>query len=703
MAQTKPVFFHIFWHQHQPWYVIPGSSQSIMPWVRLHGVKDYYDIAWLSREYEGWKQTINLVPSLLDQIQRYADGSLTDESWTLSQKSARDLTLDEKKKILERFFDAHAPRMIHPFPRYDELLRKRGRSPGKAADRFTDQDILDLQVWHNLTWIDPIWRENPELPLRDLIKKQRDFSEDDKQTILNIQREILKKIIPIHRDLFLQGKIQLTCSPYYHPILPLLCNTAIATVSNPRDPVPDPSFSAPDDAQWHIQEGIADFVRIMGFLPSGMWPSEGSVSDAACALMARNKIPFFATDEGILFRSTFINNGGEQDRSQLYRLHCLETREGKIDCAFRDHGLSDLIGFVYQNWNAKDAARDFISHLKTIGNSWNDKIPPLVSVILDGENCWEFYPRDGHDFLRYLIEGILHDPQIIPTTVPEFRKQYPAEPTLRSIHPGSWINSNFRIWIGHQEDNSAWHFLRQAREALVRKEPKLDETTRRTAWNMLHIAEGSDWFWWYGDINSSAHEMLFDQLFRSHLIYLYEQIGVPVPETLRRPIKQPKKALIGGGILFHQPVINSRRGGYYEWVGTHSIAAASGGGAMHQAKEEVEATLHYGRLNKFLTLYVQFKQETPLRDNCRVQLHITKPLVQSLTISPSPNQDRVKQTDNTFEAIVDLQEAGIDPRQEAWFFLEFEPEGEASFTIPHGSELYLHGYNAANASLYWFV
>ncbi|MGC9328600.1 MAG: hypothetical protein ACP5I1_13270, partial [Candidatus Hinthialibacter sp.] len=508
-------------------------------------------------------------------------------------------------------------------------------------------------------------------------------------------------IIPIHRELKQEGKIELTCSPYYHPILPLLCDTSIATISNPRDPAPDPPFSHPEDAQWHIQEGIAEFEKIMGFRPAGMWPSEGSVSDQVCALLAQEQIPFFATDEAILFHSTLFP-GETSDRRQLYRLHRLETPEGEIDCVFRDHGLSDLIGFVYQSWNPKEAARDFISHLKAIGKDGSNAAPPLVSVILDGENCWEFYPRDGHDFLRYLIEGILADPQIIPTTVPEYQKEYPASPTLKSIFPGSWINANYRIWIGHQEDNSAWHFLRQAREALVEREADLDEKARETAWKMLHIAEGSDWFWWYGDINASAHDMLFDQLFRDHLIYLYEQIGAPAPEALKRPIKQSKKVLKGGGILFRKPVLDGHQRGYYEWVGTRSITVKSGGGAMHQA-DEMEAVIHYGRLNKYLCLFVQFQQEVALRSNWQVRVHITKPLNKSFSISVNQQKEEVDVANNHFEAMLDLQEIGIEPQQEAWFYLEFESENEPPFSLPHGSELYMQGYNAANASLYWFL
>jgi alpha-amylase/alpha-mannosidase (GH57 family) len=700
MTSSKPVFLHIMWHQHQPWYVEPGSKRCVMPWVRLHGVKDYYDIAWLSKEYDGWKQTINLVPSLLEQLQRYTDGSLTDEYWELSCKPANHLTNEEKKKILQCFFDAHAPRMIHPFPRYDELFRKRGRSAATAVDRFSEQDIRDLQVWHNLSWIDPIWRENPDLPLRALIKKQKNFTEEDKHQVLDIQNVILKKIIPLHQELYNKGKIQLTCSPYYHPILPLLCDTSIAQVSNPHDPVPEPAFANQEDAEWQVREGVKAFKRIIGADPVGMWPSEGSVSDQACAIMAQEQVSFFASDEAILLQSDFIH-GKTPDRSELYRLHRLETAKGEIDCVFRDHGLSDLIGFVYQNRDPKEAAKDFISHLKNIGDNWNDKTPPLVNVILDGENCWEFYARDGHDFLRYFIEGILKEPQVVSTTVPEYRELYPAKTTLKSIHPGSWINSNYRIWIGHQEHNAAWHFLRQAREKLVEKEDQLDEEVRATAWEMLHICEGSDWFWWYGDINSSQHDMLFDHLFRVHLIHLYEQIGEPAPTSLHKPIKQAKKVLEAGGILFRQPTLGRGKQGYYDWVGTQAISTKSGGGAMHQA-DEFEADIRYGRLNNSLSLHVSFKDKTPLQDQCQIRLNITKPVSKTITITPAKQQDAVK-GNNSLEAVIDLNEIGLEEKQEAWFYLEFEPNQEPAFVLPHGGELYLHGYSASNASLHWFL
>lgn len=702
MTPIQPVYLNIHWHQHQPWYVQPGTREAVLPWVRLHGIKDYYDIAWLCQRYEEWKQTINLVPALLEQIQMYVDGSLTDRALELSRKPAADLNSEEKTEILSRFFDAHAPRMIHPYPRYDELFRKRGASAAAALQRYTVEDFRDLQVWFNLTWVDPLWREDPGLPLAGLIKKQRGFTEEEKQQVLDVQREILAKIIPLHCQLHQQGNLELTCSPYFHPILPLLCDNAAAKVSNPMDPVPEPPFAFPEDAEWHIQEGIKAFEQIMGCRPAGMWPSEGSVSDEACGLMAKAGMPFFAADEGILFRSRFIQAGKEPGRDELYRLHRLQTAHGEIDCVFRDHGLSDLIGFTYQRWDAQEAATDFIAHLKAIGQNWTREMPPLVSVILDGENCWEYYPRDGHDFQRYLIEGILNDPQIQPVTVPEYRALYPPEPTLRSIFPGSWINSNFRIWIGHQEDNAAWHFLRQAREVLLEKQNGLDGEARRDAWRLLHIAEGSDWFWWYGDENVSTQEMLFDSLFRNHLIHLYARLGLPAPEGLKRPIKQPRRVLKGGGILFHAPIAMGRAKGYYPWVGAQLVSSNSGGAAMRQAKD-VEADLLYGRLNKSLVFHVEFKDGTRLDEHSRVSLQITKPVMITIPVNPPRGADTARIQNARLEGVVDLEAAGIAPTQEAWFYLEFESKDRSAFSIPGGSEVYLPGFTAANSSLYWFM
>jgi alpha-amylase/alpha-mannosidase (GH57 family) len=697
----KEIYLHVLWHQHQPWYLDPTSKTSIMPWVRLHGVKDYYDIAWLSQEYEGWKQTINLVPSLLKQLQLYTQGELTDSFLENSRKPAAELSQEEKLDILNNFFAGYTPQMVHPFPRYDELYRKRHHS-ADAVDQFSTQDYLDLQVWHNLTWIDPIWRDNPNYPLKSLLEKQRDFTEEDKQAVLTMHEEILAQVIPIHKKLYQEKKIDLTTTPYFHPILPLLCNSTIAQISNPGDPVPTPPFAFPEDADWQIGEGLNYFESIFGFRPQGMWPSEGSVSDSACALMAKAGVSFFATDEAILYRSTFFDPKKSMQSETLYQLHRLATAHGEIDCVFRNHSLSDRIGFVYQSWHPKEAAKDFVTHIKDCVKNWSHSTPPLVNVILDGENCWEFYPRDGHDFLRYTIEAILKDSQIQTTTVPEYRKKHPAKASIQSIYPGSWINHNFRIWVGHHEDNAAWHFLRLARETLSEHESQLDPATKEEAWKLLHIAEGSDWFWWYGDDNQSSYEDLFDSLFRSHIAAIYQLLGLVAPEALKRPIKQPKKVEKGGGIFFYQPDISAKQRRYYDWVGARKIMAKGSGGAMHQASDHA-AGLRYGRFDGNLCFTVSLEDKKLLKKDISVLIHITKPVIKTVSVYPAEGTHQSILCKKRIEGIVDLHALQITPEEEIWFFLQINADSESAFTIPDGSELYLQGYTEANASIYWFV
>jgi len=699
---SQPIYLNVYWHQHQPWYFKPESKYALMPWVRLHGVKDYYDMAGLCNEFSGWKQTVNLVPSLLRQIKLYTDEGATDQYLELSRKAPADLTTEEKRTALDFLFHGHAPRMILPYPRYDELYHKRGNSVDDAIKRFSDQDILDLQVWFNLTWIDPVWRNTPDSPLKAIEDKQRGFNEDDKKTVLDYHQKILEKIIPVHADLTQQGVMDLTCTPYYHPILPLLCDSQIATVSNPHDPVPDPAFAHQEDADRQIKMGLDYFESCFGYRPQGMWPSEGSVSDHALELIAKNGVSFAATDENILFRSEMVNRKALEDRQTLYQLHQLQTRQGDIDLIFRDHELSDLIGFVYHRMPPKEAANDFIKRIKQAVDGWNQKQPPLINVILDGENCWEFYENDGHDFLRYWIEGILADKQIVPATVPEYRKEYPSTPSLKSIFPGSWINNNFRIWIGHPEDNAAWHHLRQVRDELVKRENQLDEQTREAAWNQLYICEGSDWFWWYGDENSSELDWLFDQLFREHLIHLYKLIDIKPPNALYRSIKNLSSPdIVDGGIFFQQPQVTGTQEGYYEWMGARRISAQNEGGAMQIATTD-KNDVRIGRYHSNLCFLIHLENH-PSSQIKRIGLVVSKPSSNTIELSTESEHSQIKSLDHTIEGCVNLSEHGIEQEHDLWFSFWLQTDDGKDFTIPANSEIYLQSYTPATSSVYWFI
>ena len=701
MSQHQPIFLHVFWHQHQPWYIGPDSNIAWMPWVRMHGVKDYYDMAWLCQRFDGWKQTINLVPSLLEQLSGLCSGEYSDTALELTRKPAADLTRDEKRLIIERFFDAHAPRMVDPYTRYAELNQKRSGGVEEAIDRYSTQDYLDLQVWFNLTWLDPIWKEDPDEIAPALINKGRNFTEDDKSQLLDLHFKILRQIIPIHRRLTENGGLETTTTPHFHPILPLLCDSDIARISNPFDPVPSPAFQSPEDAKRHIQSGLNYFERVMGFRPKGMWPSEGSVSDQACALMAGEGVNYFATDEAVLFRSSPAN-GDKLTRDDLFRLHRLETPNGELDCIFRDHGLSDMIGFVNQTQDGKQAAKNLIKQLHNIGSNWNRPEPPLINIILDGENCWEYYPRDGHDFLQYFIEGVLKDSRIIPTTVPDYREIYPAETTLNSIFPGSWINQNFRIWIGHEEDNLAWSLIRDARAELVQKEPSLNEDVKRAAWRQIDICEGSDWFWWYGDENQTSLDFIFDQLFRSHLAHLYQLLELDPPNELRHPIKKGHHLVHsgGGGVMRQAPNIDAP-GGYFQWAGAR-YAPASSGGAMHQA-DAGDGEIWYGRHQSSLCIRCDFNSDKPLHEGSKLYLKMSQPVEIKILLNGPNDAIQLNVRDRRLQAIVDLTNWEIESKREIWFCLVVEQDGKLDASIPQDGELQIQGVDNPNDSLVWYL
>ena len=596
------------WHMHQPYYKDPRTGQYKMPWVRLHALKDYYDMAAVLDDFPEIRQTFNLVPSLIEQIEDYAHNQAHDEHLLLTEKPAKQLTSSEKEKILSGFFNCSYDTMIAPYPRFRELYRKRGedtRDLRSKVRRFDAQDFLDLQVWSNLTWIDPIFKE--DALIHRLLKKGRDFTEEDKLSLIRKQREILAKILPKYRELQDRGQIEVTFSPYFHPIMPLICDQATAKTALPHIQLPRERFSYPEDADVQVREGLKLYEKVFGRMPDGLWPSEGSVSEEVVSLLAKCGIKWIATDEEILFLSLAMERAGRPRpvptrSSVLYRPYRIAADGGEVSILFRDHALSDLIGFVYSKWDPEEAADDFIGHLHRIRKS----IPPedlsnsVVSVILDGENCWEYYQNDGHDFLSALYTKLSEDKLLCTTTVSDFLKSSAKPPRkLSRLFPGSWINHNFRIWIGHPEDNLAWDFLKKARDALVEFEKRAEKTRDKEeilkkAWKEIYVAEGSDWNWWYGDEHQGPGTDEFDRLYRSHLLNVYELIGREAPEELYHPIKSQAVSthfLPPTGYL--KPTIDGKRSHYYEWQQAGHFDARKAGGTMHQVSSLV-SEIYFG-------------------------------------------------------------------------------------------------------------
>ncbi|MBI4335852.1 MAG: glycoside hydrolase family 57, partial [Candidatus Omnitrophica bacterium] len=459
----RPLYIAFVWHMHQPYYKDPLTGRISMPWVRLHGIKDYLNMLDILRGFPRIRQTFNVVPSLLDQIEDYTAGELPDEQFLkISLKPAKDLDYEEKKFMILNFFMANWENMIAPLPRFYELLLKRGKffSPplvDRVVDNFRPQDYLDLQVLYNLCWFDPVFRARDEL-LSQLVKKGSRFSEEDKALALKKQMEVMRKIIPAYRQMQDSGQIEVSISPYYHPILPLLCDTNAAKTGMPGEPLPRKRFSHPEDAGWHIENSVKKYNQIFGRAPSGMWPSEGSVSEDILPLIIKSGIKWIATDEAILAKS--LNR--EKTSGALYRPYLLRRGNDGLNIIFRDRGLSDAIGFIYQNIPAPRAVDDFISHLHSIReglNRYKDRAF-LVSIVLDGENAWEYYPNNGHDFLNLLYLRLTEEePLLKTTTVSEFLNNNPPSEEIQHLYPGSWINGNYAIWIGQDEKNASWDYL----------------------------------------------------------------------------------------------------------------------------------------------------------------------------------------------------------------------------------------------------
>jgi alpha-amylase/alpha-mannosidase (GH57 family) len=592
---TQPIYLALIWHMHQPYYRDMVTGECSMPWVRLHATKDYLDMVKRLDRFPTIHQTFNLVPSLLDQLEEYLPpANRTDEFLELSKKPAAALTEQEKRFTLQWFFLANLERMIRPFPRYHDLLAKRGLQVNdddwpRVQKRFRTQDYLDLQVWFNLAWIDP-WLRSSEPKLAKLEAKGGQFTEEEKRDVLEQHLALMAQVIPAYRDAAARGQIELATSPYYHPIMPLLCDVRSAHVALPNLPLPETRFRHPEDARWQLQQGLLRHQAAFGAPPTGVWPPEGSVSEEFVKLALESNVRWIATDEAILWRTLKIS----KSRSALYRPYLLRRKAGRVAIVFRDRELSDLIGFVYSQWDPKIAVADFLKRLGDIHQQFRTSgHPALVSIILDGENAWEFYPNDGHEFLTMLYQALRSDDRFRCVTVSELLQQYPLEQTepLPELFSGSWIDGNFATWIGHPEKNAAWGHLSNAREAFGphdSKDPSLGQ-----AWKSLGAAEGSDWMWWFGDTHFSAQAEKFDRLFRVHLANAYQLAGLEAPATLQTPIKrQVSKLLYEPTGLIH-PTIDGRETSYYEWLYAGRLDLKQQYSAI-QRSEQCLRYLYYG-------------------------------------------------------------------------------------------------------------
>lgn len=602
------IYVCFLWHMHQPFYKDLVTGEYRLPWTRMHALKDYYGMVSVLADFPQVHQTFNLVPSLALQIEEYASGNAADPFLRAALKPAEELTQAESEFILQYFFQANESRMIQRYSRYAELYKtwlSVGRTFSRARRLFDTGAMRDLQVLSQLAWFDEEFHESDEL-VRSLSRKERSYSVEDQRLLGLKQIEVIGKVLPVYREYANSGQIEISTTPYYHPILPLLCDSDIAGVSHPHVALPS-RFSYPQDAREQLGRARTYMAERFGSKPAGLWPSEGSVSDQALELAAECGYRWFATDNGVLSRTL----GVPADPTVTYRPYLWRRNGYTMHGLFRDHHLSDLIGFVYSRMNAAEAADHFLQQIRSnCAPILRRGADAVVPVFLDGENAWEYYDKSGRSFLRDLYRRITEDPQMEALTVSEaLSRVKPQE--IAGIFPGSWINANFDVWIGAEEDNKAWEYLLRARQAYDRvasanENSAVSSDRLRLAWEELLIAEGSDWCWWYGPEHESANRPDFDELFRNHLANVYTLLGLAPPEELSRAILRMEVK------DFHQPptgpvqaVIDGEVTSYFEWLGAGLYRLDQRTGAMHGQRFFVRE-LRYGTDGHNLYLRLDF-------------------------------------------------------------------------------------------------
>jgi len=569
-AGHHPLDLVLVWHFHQPDYRDLATGEFRLPWTYLHALKDYSDMAWHLEQHPQVRAVVNFVPVLVDQLEDYVrqfdSGELRDPLLRLLVRpSATPLTVSERATILERCFHANHQHMIRPFAAYRGLHELFDLASNQGSDSLaylSDQYLYDLVTWYHLAWTGETVRRGSELVTR-LMSAGRRFSDDDRRAFGALIGEVVRGIVPRYRRLAERGQIELSATPHHHPLAPLLIDFASARDAEPQAALPR-AAAYPGGAErvaFHIDSAIAAHAQRFGARPHGMWPAEGAVSAPLLRLYGERGLAWIASGERVLARSVARARGAAPPREDyLYRPWRAPDVAPELVCFFRDDRLSDLIGFEYKSWDGRDAAANFVAELERIATQGAAKggARPLVSVILDGENAWEWYAYNGYYFLDALYSALGAHKAIRTTTYRAWLEAHrrrgasraPVD-ALPAIAAGSWVHGSFSTWIGSHDKNRAWDLLAAAKQCfdLVVASGRLDAERSRAAFAQLAACEASDWFWWFGDYNPPEAVASFDQLYRENLARLYALLNLPAPEELAKPISRGSGHPEAGGAM----------------------------------------------------------------------------------------------------------------------------------------------------------
>ncbi len=535
------------WHMHQPQYCNMMSGEYQQPWTYLHAIKDYVDMAAHIESVPHARAVVNFAPILLDQLADYA-GQV--RSFLREGKSIRDPLLDAlgaatlpiepeaRISLIKACLRANQTRLIDRFKPYKKLAELARWCCGHSdtLTYLSDQFLVDIIVWYHLAWIGETVRRS-DVRIRKLMEQGGNYTLHDRRSLMTIIGELLSSVIDRYARLAKAGKVEISVTPYAHPILPLLLDVKSARDAMPDAPLPQIEAypGGADRSDWHMREAINTCEQYFGFRPQGCWPSEGGVSTATLKLLQKHGFRWAATGETVLFNSVAHDERwhGRPREELLYRPYHVDA--GETACFFRDDGLSDMVGFTYSDWHADDAVANLIHHLENIAAAGEPDPKRIVSIILDGENAWEYYPENGYYFLSALYQQLSDHPAINLTTFSEYLAADGHEVhELKQLVAGSWVYGTFSTWIGDKDKNRGWDMLAEAKQMFdeVTANGRVESDQLAAAQHQLSICEGSDWFWWFGDYNPADSVQDFDRLFRLHLANLYQLLGKEPPEYL---------------------------------------------------------------------------------------------------------------------------------------------------------------------------
>ncbi|MEI8208865.1 MAG: glycoside hydrolase family 57 protein [Methylococcales bacterium] len=557
MTVQKKLKLVLCWHMHQPEYRDLQTGAFKLPWTYLHVIKDYVDMVAHLEAVPDAKAVVNFAPVLLEQIEDYstqitnylAHGHLlTDPLLAALIAQFKPEHLDERWKLLKDCLRANRERQINRYPAFKKLVEmvEWVEQNYDTLRYINDQFLYDIIVWYHLAWIGETVKLT-DSRIKYLIEKDSEYSLEDRLQLLQVIGDLLKNVIPRYKALAEKGQIELSVTPYAHPIMPLLLDLKTAHEAMPDAPLPnlDKYPGGEERVIWHLQKGVQTFKRFFGTKPKGCWPSEGSISEQTLKILSDFGFNWTASGGSVLLNSLKLPSNIQSVGIH----HPFKLKDTNISCFFRDDGLSDLIGFEYSKWHTDDAVNDFISHLETIAS--HDPSDKVVSIIMDGENAWEYFPDNGYHFLSYLYKQLANHPLIELCTFSECLKNKTAIKPLSELVAGSWVYGTFSTWIGSVDKNRGWDMLGDVKNAFDKAllDNRLTKKQLQQAEFQLSICEGSDWFWWFGDYNPGEAVSSFEKQFRLNLTNLYLLLGEEPPSYLALSFTQGSGNPAMGGAM----------------------------------------------------------------------------------------------------------------------------------------------------------